>query len=62
MLTGMCLVMLLFETVLSLRAYVPYNGYICFWNFMFLNHVIINKTKVLFPEVEVILVDVGYPA
>jgi hypothetical protein len=28
---------------------------------MFLNHVIINKTKVLLPEVEVILADVGYP-
>jgi hypothetical protein len=27
---------------------------------MFLNHVIINKTKVLLPEVEVILADVGY--
>jgi len=35
--------------------------YIYYWNWQFLNNVIINKTKVLLPQVQVILADFGYP-
>ena len=35
--------------------------YIYYWNLQFLNHVIINKTKVLLPQTYVTLANFGYP-
>ena len=45
--------------VVSASALTWFIRYIYFWNLQFLHNVIINKTKVLLPQVEVTLGDLG---
>jgi hypothetical protein len=47
--------------VVSASGLTWFIRYIYFWNLQFLNNVIINKTKVLLPQVYVTLADFGYP-
>jgi hypothetical protein len=44
----------------ALTWFIRYNVYMYYWNLQFLNNVIINKTKVLLPQVWVTLAVFGY--
>jgi hypothetical protein len=47
--------------VVGASALTWFIRYIYYWNLQFLNNLIINKTKVLLPQAEVILAEFGYP-